>query len=196
MAKLIGPMHSDDARNQFAGSMVFSGWKGVKTCRQLVVPKNPMTGGQGDVRLALGGTGRAGKPVAIDSNVVVALKTITIGANSWISNFVKFAIKNYFATPIATTYEAMYTEYSGHTAKASFDSNATSLGLTDFDVDYKSVTHKYLAGMQLYILAKYLCDIQGANPDLLASDPFDTALASWTGSEITAMLAEIAPATP
>jgi len=194
MCKLTGPMHSDDARGKFAGSIVFSGWKGQATCRQLVKPMNLMSEGQGNVRLVLGGTGRAAKPVALTSNVVVALKTILSGANSWVSNFVKFAIKNYFAAPVATTYAAMVAEYEGHTAKASFDSNAITLGLTDFDISYKGVDDKFVAGMQLYILAKYLCDVQGANPDLLASDPFDTALASWTGSEITAMLAELAPA--
>jgi hypothetical protein len=193
MARVTGPLHSDDARNSFAGSMVFSGWKGAKTVRQLVTPINRETEGQGNVRMALGGTGRAAKAISPDSNVATALKTITVGVNSYVSNFVKFVMKNYFADPIATTYEAIYTAYDEHTAQSSFDTNAATLGLTTVNIAYKGVTNPYSGGMQLYVLAKYLCDIQGSNPDLLASDPFDTALASWTGSEITAMLAELAP---
>ena len=46
MAILKGPMLSLDARGQFAKSMVFSGWKGLKTARQYVVPANPSTAGQ------------------------------------------------------------------------------------------------------------------------------------------------------
>ena len=190
-ARLTGPMHSDDARNKFAGSMVFIGWKGLKTVRQLVTPVNRKTGGQGDVRLVLGGCGRGCKPVAIDSLVVIALKTITVGANSWISNYVKFAIKNYFATPLATSWVALVAEYNGHGAKAQFVADAADLGLTDFDISYKSVEANFSAGMQLYVLAKYLCDVQAANPDLLPADPFDTALSAWVSGDVDDMVTAI-----
>lgn len=193
-ARLTGPLHSDDASGKIAKSIVASHWKGSQYMRMLVKTNSSKTEGQGDARLILGGVGRGGKPVDPTSSVAVALMSITKGANSWMSNFVKSACKNYFAKPIATSFGTIYTAYSTHTAKSSFDSNAATLGLSDFDVSYKSVANKFTGGMQLYVLAKYLCDIQGANPGLLASDPFDTALASWTGSEITAMLAEIAPA--
>lgn len=191
MSKVTGPLHSDVASGKVAKSIVFSTWKGQPYVRGLVTPKNAMTDNQGDFRLILGGIGKAAKPVDKTSNVVTALKTITTGANSWVSNFVKAVCKNYMKD--ATAYEAIVTEYGAHTAKTSFVSNAATLGMTDFDVSYKGTANKFVAGMQLYILAKYLVAVQGANPDLLATDPFDTALASWTGSEITALLAEIAP---
>lgn len=50
MAKLIGPLHSDDARGKFAKSIVFSGWKGVKYARALVVPANPNSTEQQAIR--------------------------------------------------------------------------------------------------------------------------------------------------
>ena len=191
MSKVTGPLHSDVASGKVAKCLVFSTWKGQPYVRGLVTPKNAMSEDQGDFRLILGGTGKAAKPVDKTSNVVTALKTITTGINSWVSNFVKAVCKNYMVD--ATAFEAIVTAYTAHTDKTSFISNAATLGMTDFDVAYKGTTNKYTAGMQLYVLAKYLVDVQGSNPDLLASDPFDTALADWTGSEITAMLAEIAP---
>lgn len=50
MVKLIGPMHSDDARGQFAKSVVFLGWRGLKTARQYKVPANPNSASQIVVR--------------------------------------------------------------------------------------------------------------------------------------------------
>lgn len=46
MAKLTGPLMSLDARGGFGGALVFSGWKGRSTVRQLVKPANPMSTGQ------------------------------------------------------------------------------------------------------------------------------------------------------
>jgi len=50
MVKLIGPMHSDDARGQFAKSVVFLGWRGLKTARQYKVPANPSSAAQIAIR--------------------------------------------------------------------------------------------------------------------------------------------------
>lgn len=46
MAKVSGPLMSLDARGKFAGALVFSGWKGRPTVRQLVTPSNPMSADQ------------------------------------------------------------------------------------------------------------------------------------------------------
>lgn len=46
MAILKAPLLSIDARGQFAKSIVYSGWKGLKTARQHVVPANPQTADQ------------------------------------------------------------------------------------------------------------------------------------------------------
>ena len=58
MAKLFGPLHSDDARGKLASSLVFMGWKGIKTVRAFVKPANPKTAPQGNIRTILGGSGR------------------------------------------------------------------------------------------------------------------------------------------
>ena len=46
MAKLKGPLLSMDARGQIGKSLVFLGWKGIKTARSHVVPANPNTAAQ------------------------------------------------------------------------------------------------------------------------------------------------------
>lgn len=46
MAKVKGPLFSLDARGQIAKSLVYMGWKGLKTVRQYVIPSNPNTADQ------------------------------------------------------------------------------------------------------------------------------------------------------
>jgi len=46
MAKVSGPLMSMDARGKFANTLVFSGWKGRPTVRQLVQPTNPQSTNQ------------------------------------------------------------------------------------------------------------------------------------------------------
>lgn len=46
MAKVTGPLMSMDASGKFAGTLVFSRWKGRPTVRQLVAPSNPRTADQ------------------------------------------------------------------------------------------------------------------------------------------------------
>jgi len=53
MALVTGPLHSDDASGRFAGSVVFSGWKGRNYCRQLVTPENPKSAKQTGVRVMM-----------------------------------------------------------------------------------------------------------------------------------------------
>lgn len=50
MAKVSGPLMSMDARGKFGGTLVFSGWKGRPTVRQLVQPTNPQSQNQQDAR--------------------------------------------------------------------------------------------------------------------------------------------------
>ncbi len=43
MAKVVGPLFSVDARGKVADSLVFSGWRGIKTVRRWLKPHNPDT---------------------------------------------------------------------------------------------------------------------------------------------------------
>lgn len=50
MARVTGPLHSDTASGSFAGSMVYSRWKGRAYVRELVIPTNPKSAKQLGVR--------------------------------------------------------------------------------------------------------------------------------------------------
>jgi len=50
MAKVTGPLMSMDARGQLGKTLVYLGWKGLKTVRSFVVPANPKTAGQAGQR--------------------------------------------------------------------------------------------------------------------------------------------------
>jgi hypothetical protein len=57
MAKVSGPLMSMDARGKFGNTLVFSGWKGRPTVRQLVTPSNPKTTDQQKSRNAVRAAG-------------------------------------------------------------------------------------------------------------------------------------------
>ena len=46
MAKVLTPLLSLNATGQLGKTIVFSGWKGIKTARQYTKPSNPRTAGQ------------------------------------------------------------------------------------------------------------------------------------------------------
>lgn len=50
MAKVTGPLFSVDARGKIGDSLVFMGWRGIKTVRSYVIPANPQTDEQMRVR--------------------------------------------------------------------------------------------------------------------------------------------------
>jgi hypothetical protein len=96
----------------------------------------------------------------------------------------------------AEDFEAEYTEYSGHTAKSAFDSAAADLGLTDFDIEYKSTTSVFSAGLQLYELAKYAIDVHKANPDVFNKTPYTKALSEWTATDVQTLKADLITTAP
>jgi len=53
MVKVTGPFLSLDARGTLADTLTGSVWKGVNYIRQRIVPHNPQTGKQTDVRSVL-----------------------------------------------------------------------------------------------------------------------------------------------
>jgi hypothetical protein len=66
MAKVTGPLMSVDARGKIADTLVFMGWRGVKTVRKWLVPSNPNTVAQQAARGAF-------------SDAVTAYRTLEAG---------------------------------------------------------------------------------------------------------------------
>lgn len=50
MAKVTGPLFSVDARGKIADTLVFMGWRGLKTVRRWLKPANPRTAAQVNTR--------------------------------------------------------------------------------------------------------------------------------------------------
>jgi hypothetical protein len=194
MAKVTAPLLSMDARNKIGDALVFIGWKGIKDVRMWLKPAQPKTGKQGDVRLILGGLGRASKPADPSKYYVYNAKQVAPAQQSWISRFVQYIKNTYMAA--AEAFEAENTEYEGHTAKAAFDSNAQDLGLTDFDIDYKSTASVFVAGLQLYELAKYAIDVHKTNPDLFNKTPYTKDLAVWTAQDVGTLKSDLTTTEP
>jgi hypothetical protein len=194
MAKVSAPLLSMDARNKIGDALVFIGWKGLKTVRMWLKPAQPRTGKQGDVRLILGGLGRACKPADTTKYYVSEAKKVAPAQQSWISRFVQYIRTTYMAT--AEDFEAEYDEYSGHTVKSAFDQAAAALGLTDFDIAYKSTTSVFSAGLQLYELAKYAIDVHKANPDAFNKTPYTKALENWTADDVATLKNDLTTTAP
>jgi len=185
MAKVVGPLFSLDARNKLGNALVFIGWKGIKDVRQWLKPAQPKTGKQGDVRLILGGLGRACKPADPTKYYVYEAKKVTPAQQSWISRIVQYIRKTYMAD--ATAFEAEVSEYGSHTAKTAFDTAAAELGLTDFDIEYKSTTSSFSAGLMLYELAKFAIDMHNANPDVFNKAPYTKSIDTWEDTDVTTL---------
>ena len=194
MAKVSGPLFSMDARNKLGDALVYIGWKGIKDVRMWLKPTQPQTGKQGDVRLILGGLGRACKPADPEKYYVYNAKQVAPAQQSWISRFVQYIKTTYMAT--AEDFEAEVTEFNGHTAKTAFNTAAAALGLTDFDIDYKDTTSVFSAGLQLYELAKYAVDVHKTNSDVFNKTPYTKALAQWTSDDVTTLKNDLTTTTP
>jgi hypothetical protein len=189
MAKVTGPLHSDGASGKIANAIVFFPWKGLNVVRKWLVPRNPQTAAQGNIRMILGGLGRAGHAPESGSGYRNDAIAVAGPADTYVSAFVKTIIDNYISD--GTEFDTIFGVYDAHAAKATFVADGATLGLTDFTVSYKSATEEFTAGFQMYLLAQY--GILRRNPAIPAFDrsPYDTALASWTATEVGEMTTDM-----
>jgi hypothetical protein len=95
MAKVKGPLMSMDARGQLGKTLVFLGWKGLKTVRSHVIPANPRSDGQiaqRDIMKAAVAAFHAVAYVMLDGmafNVLASLaSSVMSGFNIFCKNFI------------------------------------------------------------------------------------------------------------
>lgn len=191
MAKVYGPLHSDSASGKLANSLVFFGWKGLNVVRKYLIPANPQTGPQGDIRMILGGLGRASHAPQGGSLYLIDAKLVAGPSETYVSAIVKGIIDGFMRD--GTEFDAVFTTYNAHTAKSTFISDAATLGLTDFTVSYKDAANIFTAGMQLYCIGLY--GILKKNPISGAFNraPYTTAMASWDATKVGQLLADCQP---
>lgn len=188
MAKVEGPLMSLGARGSIGKTVTFFPWKGVNAVRKWLIPANPQTANQGDIRLSLGTIGRACRVVGVSAAYATEVKEYMPAGQTWISTVIGKIIAE--SIPDGSAFDTLHAVYAAHTAKADFDSEADALGLVEVSIPYAGATEDGDPGFQLYLLAKYATDEQAGNPARFNRTPYTTALASWTSTEIQAMVAE------
>jgi hypothetical protein len=156
MAKVSGPLHSDDARGKFASSMVFMGWKGLRTVRQLVTPMNKRSNGQAAARTFLAVAGiinrmieSISKGALTDSVLYTQIFAVTPSNQSQAAYFVNAIIGVNQTNVLAA--RALWTS-AGGTEKGYYTTAAATIPLTGFDLGYGTVD-PVVAGEHLLIAA-------------------------------------------
>jgi len=158
MAKVDGPLMSLEARGKIADAIVFFPWKGRHAVRQWLKPTNPMKTLQGYVRVALRSIGKeiakiqaVAKGNAVDSKLYLANVAKAPAGLNWNAFHAQGLLAAFISAGAFATsaFTAMIAAYSAHTAKASFDSEATALGLEDYAFAYGYTTN-IPAGCMLY----------------------------------------------
>lgn len=108
MAKVTGPLMSMDASGQLGKALVFAKWKGQNYVRQYVIPMNPNTTEQANVRGIVGDASVAWKNSAVVGattiNPAYKLAYNTAAAGSGMSGFNLF-IKECIALNGGITYD-------------------------------------------------------------------------------------------
>ena len=192
MAKLTGPLFSLDARGKLGSSLVFIGWKGIKTVRQWLKPANPQSADQGDVRIVLGGLGRGVGKVGVDSSIHTQLKTLELipDQQSKQSYLVQYIRDNYLAGTGATFtgyYVAQLASLTGHTLYSVWLSAADDLTILEFDIDYASLA-PFNKALGIYLLAKACVALS------FTGSPYTIAVSAWSTSNIAEYTADFAAA--
>jgi hypothetical protein len=186
MAKVTGPLMSMDARGAFGKAIVFIGWKGIRDARQWLKPANPESTGQGNIRTIIGALGRAvGKtaPSAPYDTKLTALGVVP-DQQSRQSYLVQYIKDTYIAGSGATlksNYATILKEFTAHTAEASWNSQALSIGLSDFGLPYDDIA-TFPRGLGLYLLAKAAISLG------FTGSPYTKTLANWTNTQISKLV--------
>lgn len=183
MAKVTGPLQSFSASGKLANSIVFAAWKGVNYVRQYVIPTNPQSADQGNVRTMVAGTGRACGKVSVGSVIDEKLADLGVipSGQSKQSFLVKYILDHYLDS--VTNYNAQLAALTGHTAYTAFGAGADALGLTAFELSYDSIA-PYDKALGLFLLAK-TCQALG-----FTGEPYTSALSTWTGADVDLFVAD------
>lgn len=189
MAKVWGPLHSDDARGKLADSLVYMGWKGIKSVRQLVTPQNPQSADQGNIRTIIGGIGRAvGRVLAGQDFDTKLIATGVIPSDqskqSYLVKYIKNNIIGGAGATMTDAYNSVLACFTGHTASADFDSGASTAGISDFSLTYDTIA-TFERGLGLYLLAKAAIAIG------LTGSPYTKTLAKWTATHIDKLVSDL-----
>ena len=189
MAKVVAPLQSFSASGQVGGSLVFFSHLGRNVVRSRVIPRNPMSASQGDVRLMLGAIGGSSKAVVTDANYYGDITQVVPAGQTWVS-YLQILLQAHYGTG-NTGVDAIKTALAASTP-TNWESSATALGLSDLTISYASTGDTTLtAGAQLYILAQAAFLIRATNPSLFNRAPYTTAFGSWADADVTSFVTDL-----
>jgi hypothetical protein len=187
MAKVIGPLYSIGASGKIADSMVFFAWKGINVVRQWLVPSNPQSANQGNVRVSLGGTGRAVGAIGAGSEFAQQLIDLGLipGGQTKQSYLVQYIINTFIND--STAYLAELSACTNHTSYTAFEAAADDLYITEFDLDYATVD-PYDKALGVYLIARAAIALS------FTGTPYTLALTAWVTASVDAMSSDFTTA--
>lgn len=167
MAKVTGPLMSMSASGTVGGTVTFDKRGFV---RQRVIPANPKSDIQGNVRQKLLGVQRALR--VLGASVIAAVRSLAPVAYRWNSYLLQQALG-----PGSSEFDASVTAYAALTStqKDSWEADAIAAGLTDQTIDYAS-DDPITAGLALFAICRTLYRL-GLNTS--AGTPSGTNHTAW-----------------
>jgi hypothetical protein len=182
MAKVTGPLMSMSASGKLGDAIVFFSWKGIDSVRQWIIPANPQSTGQGNIRTIIGGLGKAvGKFVASSPFDVKLSESGKVPAQQTRQSYLVQYIKDTYIPSQGATLKANYAtilkELTGHAAYTSWEAGADDLSLVAFGMSYDDIDD-FDKALGLYLIAKAAISLN------FTGSPYTKTLADWTGAEI------------
>jgi len=170
------------ASGKLAESLVYFSWKGISSVRQYIIPANPQSAGQGDIRLVIGGTGKAAGKNVVDSAYHGQMKTLDVipaqqTKQSYLVQYIKDNFLGGSGATMTANYVAELAAVTGHTAYTSFAAGADALTLTDTDIPYASID-PFEKELGLYLLARAAIALG------FTGSPYTKTLSAWTATQI------------
>lgn len=158
MAKVDGPLMSLEARGKIGNAIVFFPWKGRHAVRRWLKPTNPEKTLMGYVRAALKAIGKEIKEIqsisgsdTVDSKLYLANEAAKGLTDIWNAFHAQGILKQFSVSDTFDTaqFASVIADYSTHSHKTAWDSEATVLGLENFSFPY-GYTTEIEAGCILY----------------------------------------------
>lgn len=189
MAKVTGPLGSFGASGKIGNHTVHFAWKGIQVARQWLKPSNPKSADQGDVRVVVGGIGRACGRIRVGK--IYAEKLNTLGVipdqqtkQSYMVQYIKDQFVNGAGATMTGNYASILAEITGHTSYALFQTAGESLSIADFDLTYAAVD-PFEKALGVYLLAKAAIRLG------FTGSPYSVALSTWTATTINELVSDL-----
>jgi hypothetical protein len=182
MAKAEGPLFALEASGKIGGTISFVRRRFSSVVRKVTTPTNTKTATRGDERFLQGGISKALSFIEVESVFYYELLKGGFTKHHWHKEAIS-SIK-IFILPDIDAFIELYNEFADHNYASKFDSEADRIGMKAFDIEYKSIPYKFLAGLQLYLLAKFAIYLHSGDPTLFNFLPYTKNILDWDETDI------------